>query len=69
MAASGNRYNIHYPDGTVERGVTLLGPMKQTGERLILDDRFWIVTKAQVANFEDQERDVHFEIHIRPAEA
>jgi len=28
-----------------------------------------MITKAQVANFEDQERDVHFDIHIRPAEA
>jgi hypothetical protein len=31
MVIPSNSYKVHYPDGTVDRGVTLLGPMKRKG--------------------------------------
>jgi hypothetical protein len=68
VATGSNSYKVHYPDGTVDLGVTLLGPMKQEGERLTLKGRHWIVTETHVASLEDQERDMHFDIHVRPAE-
>jgi hypothetical protein len=42
--------------------------MKREGERLTLKGRHWIVTETHVASLEDQERDMHFDIHLRPAE-
>ena len=35
MATPSSRYNIHYPDGTVEESVTLLGrDLKQVGDEI-----------------------------------
>jgi hypothetical protein len=33
-----------------------------------LRSRVWIVTETHIASLEDQERDMHFDIHVRPAE-
>jgi hypothetical protein len=68
MVIPSNSYKVHYPDGTVDRGVTLLGPMKRKGDRMTLRSRVWIVTETHIASLEDQERDMHFDIHVRPAE-
>jgi hypothetical protein len=68
VTAPSNTYKVHYPGGTVDLGVTLLGPMKQEGEQVTLKGRVWIVTETRIADLEDYERDMHYEIHVRPAE-
>jgi hypothetical protein len=53
MAAGfGKRYEIHFPDGTVERG-SLLGPAKEPEEIINLADRDWRVVRAVEVDFED----------------
>jgi hypothetical protein len=61
--ASGYRYRVHFADG---RDVTTnyVGKVLQVGDHITLEDRHWVITDAKVLS----ERDVDFEIHVRPAE-
>ena len=60
---SGYRYRVHFEDG---RDVTTnyVGKVLQVGDHITLEGRHWIITDAKVL----RERDMDFEIHVRPAE-
>jgi hypothetical protein len=60
---SGYRYRVHFEDG---RDVTTnyVGKVLQVGDHITLEGRHWVITDAKVL----RERDMDFEIHVRPAE-
>jgi hypothetical protein len=60
---SGYRYRVHFEDG---RAVTTnyVGDVLQVGDDITLEGRQWVITDAKVLS----ERDMDFEIHVRPAE-
>ena len=63
VAGLGKRYEIHFPDGTVERG-SLVGPAKEPEEIIRLAGRAWRVVRATDAEFED----IDYELHVEGAE-
>jgi hypothetical protein len=45
MDTPSNSYNIHYPDGTIEENVTLVGNLKQVGEVIVRSTGRWVVAE------------------------
>jgi hypothetical protein len=60
---SGYRYRVYFEDGRDVR-TNYVGKVLQVGDHITLEGRHWIITDAKVL----RERDMDFEIHVRPAE-
>jgi len=48
MATSGEVYNVHYSDGTVETMVAVAGDLKQVGDIVNLENGRWVVTDLRI---------------------
>jgi hypothetical protein len=64
MDTSSNSYNIHYPDGTIEENVTLVGNLKQVGEVIVRSTGRWVV--AELLGLPKDPGDV-FELYVKHA--
>lgn len=59
------RYNVHYPDGSVEQQ-TIVGPRKEIGERIRrFDGTWWTVVDIQMPK---DPVEIVFEFFVEPAE-
>jgi hypothetical protein len=65
LAGSGKRYEIHFPDGGIERGL-LLGPAKEPEEVIRLASREWRITRAVEVGVEDIDYELHVEAVDEP---
>jgi hypothetical protein len=45
VASASILYNVHYPDGTVEENVTLVGNLKLVGEVIVRPTGRWVVAE------------------------
>jgi len=64
-AGSGKRYEIHFPDGGIERGL-LLGPAKEPEEVIRLASGEWRITRAAEVELEDVDYELHVEAVDEP---
>lgn len=65
LARSGKRYEIHFPDGGIERGL-LLGPAKEPEEVIRLASGEWRITRAAEVELEDVDYELQVEAVDEP---
>jgi hypothetical protein len=60
MSGFAKRYEIYFPDGTVERGA-VLGPVKEPEETISLSGREWRIARVAEVDAEDVDYELHVE--------